>query len=64
MVVGLKCKTCEYLISREDISLMSQMMGYTGECSITGILFNLDTTGGQPIWCPIREGNHIDEKLQ
>lgn len=59
----MKCKSCRYLMIRDTISLMSQMMGYTAECSKTGILFNLDRINDQPLWCPLREDNKLEEKL-
>jgi len=60
----LKCKQCKFLVERENISLMSQMMGYTAECSQTGVLFSLEECNGWPLWCPLRENNNIEERMQ
>jgi|GEM_PF-1068377 len=51
----MKCSDCPYLVKRENISLMSRMMGYTAECSKTGILFNLEDTSETAYWCPLKE---------
>jgi hypothetical protein len=49
----MKCLTCKYLVKRDNISLMSQMMGFTAECSKTGTLFNLEKCTTEPLWCPL-----------
>lgn len=59
----LKCKTCKYLLSGDDISMISRMMGYTAECTKTGVLFNLEKTGTEPIWCPLINKDKLKEKL-
>lgn len=51
----MECKDCVYLIRAEHISLISQIMGYTAECSKTGILFHLDSSMERPLWCPLSE---------
>lgn len=51
----MKCKDCKYLTRVDHISLISQMMGYTAECSKTGILFHLEISSECPQWCPLRE---------
>jgi len=59
----MKCKDCVFLVKRENISLMSQMMGYTAECSKTGILFNFERHVEEPLWCPLKENNWAAERL-
>ncbi len=49
----MKCINCKSLIKKEDISLMSQLIGYTAECSKTGILFNIEKISEEPDWCPL-----------
>jgi len=51
----MKCYTCKYFIKRENISLMSQMMGFTAECSKTGTLFNPEKLTTEPSWCPLKK---------
>lgn len=48
----LKCKNCKYLLTAEDISMISRLMGYTVECGKTEILFNLEEIETEPLWCP------------
>ncbi|MCX7842081.1 MAG: hypothetical protein N2489_03295 [Clostridia bacterium] len=51
----MQCKDCKYVAKKEILSLLSQMMGYTAECTKTGTMFNLEQTSDQPLWCPLRE---------
>jgi hypothetical protein len=51
----VKCKECKHLIKSEHISQMSKMIGYTSECSKTGILLKIDITHESPEWCPIKD---------
>jgi len=53
----MKCKDCPYLVKRENISLLSQLMGYTSECSKKGILFCLEDCNETPRWCPLNEAD-------
>ena len=59
----LKCKTCKYLLSADDISMISRMMGYTAECTKAGGLFNLEKLGTEPIWCPLVNKDRLEERL-
>lgn len=55
----MKCRECPYLVERENLSLMSRMMGYTSECSQTGVLFNVaDYSESSPSWCPLKDGEN------
>ncbi|MCX7841825.1 MAG: hypothetical protein N2489_01960 [Clostridia bacterium] len=49
----MKCINCPYLVKRENISRISRIMGYTAECSQTGILFILEDYNEAPAWCPL-----------
>ena len=55
----LKCKTCEHFISKDKISLISQMMGYTAECSKTGTLFKIEKCIEEPPWCPLNRDEDL-----
>ena len=59
----MECKDCAYLIKTERISLISQIMGYTAECSKTGILFHLDSSMACPLWCPLSEDGEKKKKF-
>jgi predicted Zn-ribbon and HTH transcriptional regulator len=59
----MKCKDCKHLVTGEDISRMSRIMGYTAECSLCGILFKIEKADMQPSWCPLREKSGIYEKI-
>lgn len=60
----MKCTECEYLVQREDISMMSRMMGYTAECSRTGILFKMESGDMHPLWCPLRQEDRLERKME
>lgn len=49
----IRCKNCRYLIPKESISLMAQFMGYTAECSLCNVLFNLEHIEEGESWCPL-----------
>ena len=59
----MKCKDCKHLIKSEGISLMSKLIGYTGQCSRTGILFKLEATEEAPLWCPLKEDKNLKDLL-
>ncbi len=59
----LKCITCKYFVKAESISMISRMMGYTAECSKVGTLFNIESLQVEPLWCPLRKKNEMEEKL-
>lgn len=51
----MECRNCSYLVKWEDMSLITRMMGYSAECSRTGVLFNLEDISATPDWCPFKE---------
>lgn len=55
----MKCIECPYCLQAEDISMMSRMMGYTAECSLTGTLFTLEDYCDAPLWCPLRKQDSV-----
>lgn len=59
----MKCSECQYCVKRDDISLMSRMMGYTAECARTGTLLTLEDYCEAPQWCPLREAENERLKL-
>jgi hypothetical protein len=47
-------------MSKEKISLISQMIGYTAECSKTGTLFKMEKYSGTPPWCPLSRDEDLE----
>ncbi len=60
----MKCNSCKYLIKKDDISLLSQLMGYTAECSKSGVVFTIEHLSEPPEWCPLvnKDYSKIKEK--
>jgi len=43
---------------------MSQLMGYTAECSKTGILFDIEKISEEPDWCPLKKTNKLSKIVE